>query len=326
MNMDVSVVIPTYNGARFIREALESVFAQSVPPQEIILVDDASTDTTVDIVREIAEDSQIPLRLIELPTNSGGPAHPMNVGVDAAATDLICLVDQDDILISKKIEWHATFLRENTACPLVFGQGRVFYTPGEESDRYTVPLEEILSVAHQQVDDYKYLLDRHALYRYMITHRNFAVGASRISFRKSAWREVGGFSESYRICWDCDFSGRCCRVGDIGFIDRVVQHHRLHDSNVSSGQLAWLRESIAYRASHVKSPVLDVDTHDWARSIGQRFEALAYFEAYHGNPLKAFKAYLNAARFVGLQAHMLAGIAKILPHTFLSLLRRGTGR
>src|SRR5271155_1292358 len=96
MNRRISVVIPTYNCASLITETLQSVFAQSILPCEIVVVDDASIDGTAKAVAAIAKSSPVQIRLIELPQNSGGPARPLNIGVESAKGDLIATLDQDD--------------------------------------------------------------------------------------------------------------------------------------------------------------------------------------------------------------------------------------
>ena len=93
---DVSVVIPSYNGILFISEAIGSVFDQTRPPREIIVVDDASTDGTADLVASIACQAPLRIQLVRLSTNSGGPAHPMNVGIGVATGRYIAILDQDD--------------------------------------------------------------------------------------------------------------------------------------------------------------------------------------------------------------------------------------
>ena len=82
--LSISVVIPAYNSASFMRETLASVFAQRRQPDEALVVDDASTDGTLALVRELAVTASVPPRLIELPKDMGGPAAPMNVGIEAA--------------------------------------------------------------------------------------------------------------------------------------------------------------------------------------------------------------------------------------------------
>ncbi|MDR3534604.1 MAG: glycosyltransferase [Rhodopila sp.] len=88
----ITAVIPLYNGAPFIREALQSILEQTLPPDEIIVVDDGSTDTGPDIVAEMAK--QHPIRLLR--KENGGQSAARNLGVKHAHGDLIAFLDQDD--------------------------------------------------------------------------------------------------------------------------------------------------------------------------------------------------------------------------------------
>src|ERR1700712_5548505 len=97
----VSVIIPLYNGARFIAQALESVFAQSLPAMEVIVVDDGSTDDGPNIVSRYASTHQ----LILLHKQNGGQSSARNYGVRHSQGELIALLDQDD-------RWHPDHLRE----------------------------------------------------------------------------------------------------------------------------------------------------------------------------------------------------------------------
>jgi len=99
----IAAVIPLYNGAAFIEETLRSVFAQTRTPDEIIVVDDGSTDGGADIVRRIAGDRAIVLR-----QPNQGQSCARNTGIAHASSDLIALLDHDDI-------WYPTHLEELTA-------------------------------------------------------------------------------------------------------------------------------------------------------------------------------------------------------------------
>src|SRR3546814_7896322 len=89
----ITVVIPTYNRAAVIGEALETVFAQTYPVHEIIVVDDASSDATCDIVRGF-DDPRI--KLIARQENGGGGAARFD-GIAAATGAFIALLDSDDL-------------------------------------------------------------------------------------------------------------------------------------------------------------------------------------------------------------------------------------
>jgi teichuronic acid biosynthesis glycosyltransferase TuaG len=99
----VSVVIPSYNSATFIRATLESVMAQTYANLEVIVVDDCSPDATAAMVAEIAlRDRRI--RLLQLASNHEAPAHPRNVGVRAASGAWIAFLDADDLWHPQKLE------------------------------------------------------------------------------------------------------------------------------------------------------------------------------------------------------------------------------
>ena len=91
-----SVIIPTYNASTFIHETVRSVFAQTLRAHELIVVDDASTDGTPDIVRALATGAPVPVRVIERDGNSGTPVEPLNVGIQATDAEYIAVLDQDD--------------------------------------------------------------------------------------------------------------------------------------------------------------------------------------------------------------------------------------
>lgn len=94
---DISVVLPTYNSDKTIVPLLESIFAQNPPPGEIIVIDDCSTDETVNFVKKY------PVRLIQQEQN-GGPAKARNKGVKEAKGEIILFLDSDTYLMPKAIQ------------------------------------------------------------------------------------------------------------------------------------------------------------------------------------------------------------------------------
>jgi glycosyltransferase involved in cell wall biosynthesis len=121
VRLPVSVVIPAYNGEAFVADAIRSVFAQTCLPCEIIVVDDASTDNTIGCVRTMAARAPIRVRWICLAQNSGGPARPINVGVQAAQAPLIAVLDQDDVFLPQRIASQAAVLTAHPDIAFVFG-------------------------------------------------------------------------------------------------------------------------------------------------------------------------------------------------------------
>ena len=97
----ITAIIPLYNGAPFIRQSLQSMLDQDLLPDEIIVVDDGSTDDGPDIVTEIGQ--RHPIRLVR--KENGGQSSARNTGVDHAHGDLIAFLDQDDV-------WYPNHLSE----------------------------------------------------------------------------------------------------------------------------------------------------------------------------------------------------------------------
>lgn len=99
----VSIIMPAYNAANYIEDAIESVLAQTFSNFELLVIDDCSDDNTVEIVNGyIIRDKRI--RIINLPTNMGAPAGPRNIGIRQSSAQWIAFLDADDIWHPAKIQ------------------------------------------------------------------------------------------------------------------------------------------------------------------------------------------------------------------------------
>jgi succinoglycan biosynthesis protein ExoO len=111
--MDFSVLMPAYNVSGIIERAIRSAAAQTLPPLEILVIDDCSPDNTVEVVKALARD--IPsLRVLSTPAN-GGPSAARNVGLRAAKGDWIGLLDADDAWKPGRLERLSEVARETSA-------------------------------------------------------------------------------------------------------------------------------------------------------------------------------------------------------------------
>ncbi|NDE72185.1 MAG: glycosyltransferase family 2 protein, partial [Actinobacteria bacterium] len=93
--LSVSVVIPTHNSSATIERAVNSVLAQDLLPTELVIVDDCSTDNTVELVRTIAIPDSIDVKVVRLDTNLG-PSAARNAGWNVAGGEFIAFLDSDD--------------------------------------------------------------------------------------------------------------------------------------------------------------------------------------------------------------------------------------
>ena len=111
----VTVVMPVFNGARYIGEAIESILAQSLPDFELLVIDDGSTDTTPEVLRRHADPR---LRVIRFRENCG-IASARNAGIDAAQSQVLAFLDHDDIALSNRLEKQLGFLESHPGIGLV---------------------------------------------------------------------------------------------------------------------------------------------------------------------------------------------------------------
>ena len=138
----ISVVIPCYNAAPFLRETLESVFVQTYPPLEIIVVDDGSTDESA----VIAESFGSPVRVIR--QENQGESVARNRGIEEAGGDWVAFLDADDLWLPNKLERQIQVLRDapesmaiHTGCCRFFPDGTEAPYPfsiPDVSDRFTL--------------------------------------------------------------------------------------------------------------------------------------------------------------------------------------------
>ena len=96
----ISVVIPVYNGEKYIAKAIQSVVDQTLPPHEIIVVNDGSTDASASILAELAQ--KYPIQYYQ--KENGGQSSARNYGVRVSQGDLIAFLDQDDVWYPNHLE------------------------------------------------------------------------------------------------------------------------------------------------------------------------------------------------------------------------------
>jgi glycosyltransferase involved in cell wall biosynthesis len=96
MTARISVILPVYNGAAYLREALESAFAQTLPPHEIIVVDDGSTDATPEIASSFD--------VVYVRQDNAGVSSARNRAIHRAGGDYLAFLDADDVWLPEKLE------------------------------------------------------------------------------------------------------------------------------------------------------------------------------------------------------------------------------
>ena len=102
--MKVSVIIPVYNAEKYLHDCLESILNQTLQDYEVILVDDASTDSSPAIAESYLESFGERLKIISLPTNTGNPSVPRNTGLKFSRGEYVYFMDNDDLILDTALE------------------------------------------------------------------------------------------------------------------------------------------------------------------------------------------------------------------------------
>ena len=127
----VSVVIPMFNAAKFIPQTLESLLYQTMTDFEVVIVDDCSTDNSIEVVESFAERFGGRLKLVKLPKNTGTPGLPRNVGIQLARGKYIAFLDSDDLYTKTALEELST-LAEKFQADVVRLQNNFILWNGEK--------------------------------------------------------------------------------------------------------------------------------------------------------------------------------------------------
>lgn len=137
----VSVIMPAYNSEVFIEQAVQSIQDQTYPNWELIIVDDASTDGTVDMVKNKIRQNQ-KFQLLQNGENHGtGMAR--NLGIKTAKGRYICFLDADDLWLPEKLKVQVEFMQKEDLA-MSFSSYRLISEEGEELDETVLALPELL--------------------------------------------------------------------------------------------------------------------------------------------------------------------------------------
>ena len=132
MNIKITVITASYNSERFLRETVESVAKQTVKPFEHLIIDDKSSDNSLQLARSLA--AEFPsIRVIEHDANKGFPS-ALNTGIAASKTDYIAILDSDDIALPYWLEKSSNFLNDHPKAGVVGGGCIIMTEKGEITD------------------------------------------------------------------------------------------------------------------------------------------------------------------------------------------------
>lgn len=212
----VSAIIPLYNQQATIVEAIESVLAQTRPVDEIVVIDDGSTDGSGDVVAQRYGD-EARMRLIRQVNR--GPSAARNTGIRAARSSLLAFLDADDLWLPERIEKQVTVMEEDPSCMFIF----TAVIHHNERLNFTV-------VEGENVDKETYL-------QKTFFPEDLLVNPSSVMVRREVFDEVGCFDESLRQCEDTDMWLRIMIRFGFEHIPQALSWRRVGEHQTSPADL-----------------------------------------------------------------------------------------
>jgi glycosyltransferase involved in cell wall biosynthesis len=229
----VSVVIPAYNCADFVRDALDSVLGQDYPALEVFVVDDGSTDETCDLVAGYGD----PVTLVR--QRNAGAAVARNEGMRRARGDYIALLDADDVWLPGKLRLQLEYLESHADVALSCTRWNLLHP--DERGRYRIerPAAPETAAVDARLSGWIYcdlLLD-------------CQVWTSTVVMRRTLGERIGGFDADLRRGQDYDYWLRASRVTRIDRLDAPLALYRLqvaHDRKFpdTNWELAVIRRAL----------------------------------------------------------------------------------
>jgi amino acid adenylation domain-containing protein len=260
INVIISVIIPAYNSAQYLLEAIDSVLIQTHSDCEIIVVDDGSTDETKAVFDNCLDDKYSAVKYV-YQSNQGLPA-ARNKGVEASSGKYLVFLDSDDCLLPSAVAIGLQAMQEHPEAGFVFGRylyqlARADGTFSTEDTFENQPL--IASYA-------SILADRH--------RTQCACGM----FRRDVFEAVGGYNRELWALEDIDLLLRIAQDFPIYYHQQIVSEYRIRDQNMSSKSAAMLVGSVyshrlqrSYVEQHPKyAEAYDEGEQIWIKLFGDR--------------------------------------------------------
>ena len=213
MQTRISIIVPCYNGAKYIRETLDCLQKQTIDDWECIIVNDGSTDNSLEIMKEFSLKDE---RFRFVDKQNGGPASARNLGVASSKGEYLLFLDSDDIIDNYYLEKGICYLDNHKDCSLFYSRTKFF---GARND----VMDSILT-------GYRDLLAKNSIVCTCIIRRN-------------DFDRVGGFDENMHGYEDWEFFIRLLYHNDVVYqCPKVMFYYRMHDNHIGVNAGAKKRE------------------------------------------------------------------------------------
>ena len=225
----ISVIVPNYNHARFLRRRIDSILAQTFQDFELILLDDCSTDDSRSILSSYASDPRVRVEFNE--ANSGSTFKQWNKGVRLARGEYVWIAESDDYADEHLLERLVAVLDADPQVVFVNCRSWRVYAD-DRVDSYADS-----GLVHLDPDKWTndFNADGHEECRNYFVHLNPVFNASSVLFRKAVYERVGGADEALRFCGDWKLWAAMALKGRVAHVGEALNYYRVHSATVTEG-------------------------------------------------------------------------------------------
>ena len=248
-------------------------------------------------MNSLALDLPVPINVIILDENSGGPSRPLNVGIESAKNEVLMILEQDDVMRPQRIASQLKAVLSNPECSL--STGGLVVKGNEDGDFSPLWPETQFSDLEECIgQDAEFsVVDSKRAFRALL-NKNFGTNSS-FGFTKSWFKKIGPFNENVRTCADLDFILRAVKVGPLVIVNSPIFEYRWRADSLhrqSADRSALEATMVRLRASD--------ENPDWSGLVHPklRYSAMALAAAnMRAKNLTAFKDFAEViVRYKGL--------------------------
>lgn len=296
----VSVIIPTKDRAEMLPRSVASIWSQTILPQEIIIINDASTADYEPVIEKLQQDSPLPL-VYQRIEESNGPSNTRNTGANLARGDILMFLDDDDVWLPHKIANQLEIFQQNPDVGLVYA-------------------------ARQAVDEAGNLLFQinpkfaGNIYREMLQKNHVGITSS-VAVKRDLFLQAGGFDVEIPVREDYELWLRLSRVTAIAFDPEATVKWTVHSQpRKQTSSKPEVYETAVQKILQKHQPDINALPFKQARlAYASHYTLIADKYLLTGSPRK----YWYVLRSL-LQYPSVAALARLLPYSLYLRLRKNT--
>lgn len=223
LHQKITAVLPCYNHEPYLRQRINSILTQTHSVDEIVFLDDASTDQSLSLARQLLAQADVRTTFCPNSSNSCSPFAQWNKGIELASNDLIWIAESDDSCSPALIETLYSRITSDQSV-LSFSQSLLI----DSSDHPISSVRDYYTIHWPGVFDHDFCMDGQLFIKDYMSRLNAVPNASAVLFRRDAFLRAGKANPRMRFCGDWDAWVRLAGQGRVSFVAQELNFFRCH--------------------------------------------------------------------------------------------------